>query len=342
VLTTAISNLKRALILITFLATPLLSQTHATDHGIDNAVPLYPTAMTAIPAEANRPVYKPARCDAQGNIYFRGYQADDRRVPVVRADGQGRTVKYMLDADATLASGTSYDFSVLPNGGLYQPVQVGEHVYVVNFDQVGKIKGRVLLEKQFWIARLTALSDKSFLVIGTEPQPPGEGKPKPPPKTLIALFDEHGRLVRRINLNGDAREGTPPILAALSSDAQVDANGNVYLLLRTDPATVYVLDSGGRIERSFKVTSPAPKMNAVSMTVAKGRLAILFREMFRGMQHNDMAIITVVDASTGAEAARYSAGPGLGTTLACHSDDDFVFIGADRNNLAIRHAKAKN
>jgi len=337
---------------------------------MDNAVPLRPTARTAISSEANRPVYKPARCDAQGNIYFRAYQADDRRVPVVRADAQGRTVRYALDADATLASGTSYDFSVLPNGNLYQPVQVGEDVYVVTFDQEGKIKGKVRLEKQFWVARLTALSDQSFLVIGTEPQPPAEGKPKQPPKALIAMFDDHGRLVRRITLNGitlnnDTREAMP-ILATLSSDAQADANGNLYLLLRTNPATIYVLNSGGQMERSFKVQPPGvkmsapemngpkmnepkmnepkmngPRMNAVSMSLAKGRLAILFRESFRGMQHNDMSIITVVDASTGAEVARYSAGPSLGATLACYGEDDFVFLGTDKDNLAIQHAASK-
>ena len=332
--------MKPALVLIAILATPLLAQTHAADHGMDSSVPLRPTARITIPSETNRPVYKPARCDAQGNIYFRGYQADDRRVPVIRADAKGQTVKYMLDADATLASGTSYDFSVLPNGNLYQPVQVGEDVYIVTFDQEGKVKGKVRLEQRFWVSRLTALSDKSFLVIGSEPQPPAEGKPTKPPKALIALFDEHGRLVRRITLSNDAREGTP-ILVTLSSDAQVDATGNLYLLLRTNPATVDVFDSGGQIERSFKVQPPGPKMNAVSMNLAKGRLAILFRETFRGMQHNDMAIITVVNASTGAEVTRYSAGPDLGATLACYTEDDFVFVGTDRNNLAIQHAVSK-
>lgn len=327
------------------LVTPLLAQTHATDHGMDNAVPLRLTTKIIIPSEANRPVYKPARCDAQGNIYFRGYQADDRRVPVIRADANGRTVKYMLDADTTLASGTSYDFSVLPNGILYQPVQVGEDVYIVTFDLEGKIKGKVRLEKQFWVARLTALSDKSFLVIGTEPKLPAEGKLTQPPKALIALFNEHGRMDRRITLNritlgNDVREGAP-ILATLSSDAQVDANGNLYLLLRTNPATVDVFDSSGQIERSFNVQAPGPKMNPVSMSLAKGKLAILFREMFRGMQHNDMAIITVVDASTGTEVRRYSAGPDLGATLACYTEDDFVFVGTDRDNLAIQHAVSK-
>jgi len=82
-------------------------------------------------------------------------------------------------------------------------------------------------------------------------------------------------------------------------------------------------------------------MNAVSMSLAKGRLAILFRETFRGMQHNDVGIITVKDASTGAEITRYSAGPDLGATLACYGEDDFVFIGRDKDNLAIQHAASK-
>jgi hypothetical protein len=54
-----------------------------------------------------------------------------------------------------------------------------------------------------------------------------------------------------------------------------------------------------------------------------------------------MAIITVVDTSTGAEVMRYSAGPDLGATLACYTKDDFVFIGTDRNNLAVQHADSK-
>ncbi|HEV3039262.1 MAG TPA: hypothetical protein VHA33_15915 [Candidatus Angelobacter sp.] len=324
------------------LLTTFFWQSHSADHPVEGAIPLRPTTKVNIPAESNRPVYKPARCDARGEIYFRGYQVDDRRVPVVRTDTKGQTVKYSLDSDASLANGTAYDFSVLPNGNLYQAVQVGEEVYVVAFDQDGRIKQRVRLEKRFWVARAAALSDTAFLAIGTEIQPPAEASSKQPPKLFMAIFDEHGQLVRPVVLDPSAPSDGPdeklPILAALSSDAQAGMDGNLYLLLRTSPPTVYALDSAGRIMRSFKVLLPAPKMNAISFSLDKDRMAILFREQFRGMQHNDAGIITVVDASMGVEVARYSAGPDLGATLACYHDNDFVFLGRDKENLALQHA----
>lgn len=329
------------LIHLILLPAALLWQSHGADHAVEGAVPLRPTAKVSIPAESNRPVYKPAQCDARGQVYFRAYQADDRRVPVVRADSKGQTVKYTLDADASLASGTAYDFSVLPNGNLYQAVQVGEDVYVVAFDQDGRIKRKARLEKRFWVARVAALSDTTFLAIGTEIQLPAEANSKQPPKLLMAIFDEQGHLVRPVVLKTDASnnpEEKIPILAALSSDAQVGIDGGLYLLLRSNPPTVYVLDSGGVVVRSFKVQPPAPKMNAISFSLAKDRMAVLFREQFRGMQHNDGGIITVLDASTGVEVTRYRAGADLGATLACYHDNDFVFIGGDKENLALQHA----
>src|SRR6266849_5507182 len=109
---------------IVFWASLLLAQdSHSGEHGgfhvPDNVTALHPTAKIAIPAEANRPVYKPTRCDADGNIYFRAYQSDDHRVPVVRVDATGAILKYSLDSDSDFAQATAYDFSLLPNGNLY-------------------------------------------------------------------------------------------------------------------------------------------------------------------------------------------------------------------------------
>jgi hypothetical protein len=318
-------------------------------HEPGNAPALHPTMKVAIPAEANRPVYKPARCDANGNIYFKAYQPDDHRVPVVRVDATGAILKYTLDSDPDFAQATAYDFSILPNGNLYQPVQVGKDVYVVAFSKDGKIKQKTKLEAQFWVSRLTVFNDKSFLAIGTEPQPPSEQK-RQAPKLFMAMFDDRGRLVRRVTLgnlppggdkeaNGDPHDGVP-ILAALNSDAQADAKGNVYLMVRSDPAVVYVFDASARIARSFKVNAPEPRMDAVSMSVDQDRLAFVFRHAFRGMSHGQ-DLITVVDASDGAEIGRYSAAAELGTILACFKPDDFAFIGSEKDHLAIQHAAAK-
>jgi hypothetical protein len=317
------------------------AQAHAEDHGMTGGVPLHPTAKVAIPTEASRPIYKPAKCDAHGDIYFRAYQTDDRRVPVVRADGKGITTRYSLDAETEFARATSYDFSILPDGSLYEPVQVGQDVYIVTFDKQGEIRRRIKLEKKFWASRLAALNDHIFLVIGTEPQAVGRQQP---PQPVIALFDDQGRLVRNVNLEPSApkdRDDTPGehpgVLAVLSSDAQVTADGVLYLMLHTNPVLVYRLDLSGTVAPPLKVRPPGARMTAVSMSAIRGRLAVLFRESFRGMQHDDTGTIVIIDTATGAETGRYTSG-GLGTTLACYKPDDFVFLASENDKLAIQHA----
>jgi len=318
------------------------AQAHGEDHVMTGGVPLHPTAKVAILTEASRPIYKPARCDAHGDIFFRAYQADDRKVPVVRADGKGVTTKYSLDAETEFARATSYDFSILPDGSLYQPVQVGEDVYIVAFDQQGEIRRKIKLEKKFWVAHLAALNDRIFLVIGTEPQ--AAGRPKQPPQPVIALFDDQGRLTRNVRLDSsapkdsdDTRGEHPGVLAVLSSDVQAIADGVVYLMLHTNPVLVYRLDPSGTVASPLKVKPPGARMTAVSMSAIQGRLAVLFRESFRGMQHDDTGTIVIIDTATGAETGRYTSGE-LGTTLACYRPDDFVFLASANDKLAIQHA----
>src|SRR5260221_13534019 len=96
--------------IVLFVSLWVAQDSHPGDHGATpepgNIAALPPTVKIAIPAEANRPVYKPVRCDADGNIYFRAYQSEDHRVPVVRVDANGATLKYTLDS--------SSDFKVAP------------------------------------------------------------------------------------------------------------------------------------------------------------------------------------------------------------------------------------
>src|SRR5260370_7919251 len=106
----------------------------------DNMTVLHPEEKVAIPTESNRPIYQPARCDADGNVYFRGYQSDDRRVPITRVDGKGATLKYSLDSDPTLSPVPSYDFSLLPNGNLYHPIQVPHPTSILPFSRDSNLR----------------------------------------------------------------------------------------------------------------------------------------------------------------------------------------------------------
>src|SRR5260370_1952987 len=128
-----------------------------------------------------------------------------------------------------------------------------------------------------------------------------------------------------------------PFRLGLERDAQVDANGYVYLALRFNTIVLYILAPSGRIPRSFPVNPPEPRMSFSSMGLAKDRLAISFRENFRGMEHHNMAIVTV-NASTGAVIVLYSVEAEPGTGFPCYTPNQFLFIGSDKNNLAIFHA----
>ncbi len=350
-----LSNLVLVAVFLSFVAVLFAQEPPPSDHGSmhlsGSVTALHPAAKVTISAEANRPVYKPARCDAEGNIYFRAYQSDDRKVPVVRADGAGKTTQYSLDSDPDFATATAYDFSILPSGDLYQPVQVGKDVYIVAFNKQGGIRWKTRLDKQFWVSRLVAFDDKSFLVIGTEVQPQSGGKDTRTYQPVAALFDRTGRLVRNIALGADVaadekhgRPGTnpksaPPLLAVLGSDGQAGADGKVYLMVRSDPPVVYVIDVSGRTVRSFNVNPPDSRMAAVSMNLDNNKLAILFRHSFQGMSHGE-DIISIFDLSRGTEIGRFSATAELGTVLACFRSNDFVFIGSEQGSLALQHSNA--
>ena len=355
-----LSNLVLVAVFLSCVAVLFAQDSPSPDHGSmhlsGSVTALHPAAKVTIPAEANRPVYKPARCDAEGNIYFRAYQSDDRKVPVVRADSAGKTTQYSLDSDADFATATAYDFSILPSGDLYQPVQVGKDVYIVAFDKQGGIRWKTRLEKQFWVSRLVVFDDKSFLVIGTEVQPQSGGPQSGGNDTrtyqpVAALFDRNGRLIRNVTLGTDAAadekhgrpgtdlKSTPPLLALLGSDGQAGADGKVYLMVRLDPPVVYVIDVAGRTVRSFNVNPPDSRMAAVSMSLDNNKLAILFRHAFQGMSHGE-DIISVFDLSRGTEIGRFSAAAELGTVLACFRSNDFVFIGSEQGSLAIQHSNA--
>ncbi len=168
---------------------------------------------------------------------------------------------------------------------------------------------------------------------------------------MAALFDRTGRLVRNIALGADVaadekhgRPGTnpksaPPLLAVLGSDGQTGAGGKVYLMVRSDPPVIDVIDVSGRTVRSFNVNPPDSRMAAVSMNLDNNKLAILFRHSFQGMSHGE-DIISVFDLSRGTEITRFSATAELGTVLACFRSNDFVFIGSEQGSLVLQHSNA--
>jgi hypothetical protein len=333
---------------------------HAAMHPA-NATPLQLTSKVAIPTEASRPVYRPARCDQQGNIYFRAYQPEERKVPVVRADPKGKTTRYSLDSDPAFAAATTYDFSVLPNGKLFQPVQVGKDIYIVAFDEKGAIVSKTRLEKQFWVSRLVAFDDSKFLVIGTEPQSPDATKEARVYHAVVAIFDRSGRLLHNVSLErvenkknraagetqkppGDEPPSSPPLLAVLSSDGQGDGDGKIYLVVRSEPPVVYAIDAGNGVVGTWEVAVPAERMAAVSMSLTGRQLAVQFRHSFQGMSHGEDIISGFDIAHGSARLWEVSVPTELATSaLACYREGEAVFVGPSTaqgaTSLAIQYAR---
>jgi hypothetical protein len=332
---------------------------HAAMHAT-NATPLHFAATVAIPAEASRPVYRPARCDQQGNIYFRAYQPEERKVPIVRADPRGKSTRYSLDSDPAFAAATAYDFSVLPNGKLFQPVQVGKDIYIVAFDEKGAIVSKTRLEKQFWVSRLIAFDDSKFLVIGTEPQSPDATKEARVYHAVVAIFDSSGRLVHDVSLEraedkkdraaGETQKppaeppSSPPLLAVLGSDGQVDSDGKVYLMVRSEPPVVYAIDATSGVVGTWEVVVPAERMAAVSMSLTGKQLAVEFRHSFQGMSHGEDIISGFDIAHGGAKLGEVSVPTELATSaLACYREGEAVFVGPSTapgsTSLAIQYAR---
>jgi hypothetical protein len=346
------------------------------DHAMDaaNATPLHVTSKVAIATEASRPVYRPVRCDHAGNVYFRAYQVDDKRVPILRADRQGKITRYSLDSDPDLVKGTAYDFSVVAsNLDVYQPVQVGNDVYVVAFDDRGQIRWKRRLEKQFRVAHLISFDGGGYLAIGTEAKGP-DAKGARTYEPVAAMFGQNGQFLFDISLERETTQWTPnkpettqptadekdaappagkhkvspPLLALLNSDGQSDGNGNIYLMVPSEPPVVYFIRGlGGRVSW-VEVTPPGEHMAAVAMTLWKNQVAIRFRHSFQGMSHGD-DVISVFHSKRGdpahgaAETARFSVPPELASSaLACMLDDGkgASFVGPDATSMAIQHASA--
>ena len=327
------------------LAVALYGQDAHDTHGPSTAAALLKPGAKVTISSARGRIYKNVRCDSAGNIFLQPFQAEGNLIPILRVDGKGATVKYSVESDPAFAGGYAYDFSVLPNGQMYQSVQVGQDVYLVSFARDGTIQWKSKLERSFLINRIVAFTEKLFLAIGTEIQPREVNGRRPPPKLFLAFFDDKGRMIRRASFTeastADKSEtAEPPIKPLLDSDGQASANGDVYAAIATTPALVYVFDSAGNLLRSFAVDPPVAEMSAVSMTVLNNHVAILFRLSFRGMSHGEY-VIRVVDASTGQPVADYSVPRETGTALGCFRPDEFLFVGSDEKNLTIQHLRVQ-
>jgi hypothetical protein len=276
-------------------------------------------------------VILPLRCDAEGNIYARmNYVNLKLKAPMVKFNLEGELAAiYNPGGNPELDSVEGVgQFSVSPEGDVYQLASSRQGSYILRFAQDGRYRGRIHLPAWLNATQLAVFDRNAFLVSGSARQ-----KKSAVMRPFTAVFDGKGRVVKEV---------TPPddediYHAALSADSSVvseygalravsmgqaivGSDGNAYLLRRTTPAVIYAISPAGDLVNTLTVEGE-PGMVPRAMQAGEGTLAVMF-----GTSSDPRTLFKVVDITSGAEVGSYASGS-LRSPLACFAaPSTFTFL----------------
>lgn len=298
-----------------------------------------------------RSIALPTACDEQGRLYVKLLKPDgDNSGPLLRFSKTG-----VQEAAFDMSSAVGFNvFGIRPKGGI-ATVQDEQGYSVVNFGPDGKRESAVRLDaSHFFPSQLAVFSSGEMLLSGIQ------GRTRESPdlyRAFTALYDSRGHLVKQLALDedfdieraieaGDARYVRSPKQgnrAVTHGIAVSGDDGNVYLMRRTSPTTVYVISSTGEVMRKLVIAPPYAGQMPGGMQVSKNKLAMKFyREC--ASTTCEGASYTVVDATTGERLADYAAGDDVAGTLACYAPDPdrfFILQMSEKHRLEILEARPK-
>lgn len=297
-------------------------------------------------------LYLPLRCDLDGNLHLREYESGLGATLVLKVTARAENLtRFSLSSVAELKGASIQDFSVTPDGTVYELLQFGDDVIIAEFSSGGRLVSQTKLDKQFWPAHLSALGgNNGFVVTGAEL--PHKGGP--PPELVNAIFDNSGRLVRSLTFAqdpakikkeepGKEQKGGPlaneSILPLVLGDTQTDNRGNLFILRASEPAVIFVVNRWGKLQRTIKAVPPEAGMKVAAMQVREGRLALLLQKSDENGQIEKRTMV-VIDTSTGDRMAAYAVPDTLGTAFACYTGEAFGFVTTTKNGqLTVQTAK---
>jgi hypothetical protein len=316
----------------------LLSQTKATKspaRRLGSTIPLHESSRQTIASETGGAFMFPSKCDADGNLYIRKYATDRPLLsPVVKIDAEGKRVGRFDPASFTqLKLDRADDFSPAADGGLYQIAAVGiakPQTYVLHFSSDGTPLSSTLLEAEFRPFQFAAFAGGNLLATGFEGSPQTKSDSA---RSYTGVFSADGRLLAQLALQRPPEPDpaktkatggavAPPVSkpGLDLSAAEPGRDGNIYAVRRSSPALLYVISPAGVIERTLKVSSPAPGVAPNTFHVSGNRVAISFWD-----DRSSKQAIVVVDAQTGRRIATYSDAGVLGPSFTCYSADENLF-----------------
>ena len=118
-------------------------------------------------------------------------------------------------------------------------------------------------------------------------------------------------------------------------------DGNVYLMRRTSPATIYVISPSGELVRTVKIEPARHGWASVDMQVSNERIAVEFSDC--SAARCDGSVFAVANAVSGERLTDYTDEPRFGT-LVCFAaaPERFTFLTVSKDNvLQVINAETK-
>jgi len=289
-----------------------------------------------------------------------GYSAPGRGSFDVRADG----TLYALVL-ATARSGA---------GGKARRVS-----FIVKYNEDGTVDSRIRVGGEngtrIQPLRIAAFGDGDFLLSGTTALTRGEIAKGARLRTFAGIFGRAGTFLSPIKLmepTVPAKPSPPPRANASAPGVEThsyaaemasedenavslgshtlsvsSADGNVYVLQGAYRPHLYVISSTGDITRQVRLKPPAKGISPIQMAAAgSGYLFIYYGHVAAGVpgeNPHQRGMITVLNQETGRVTAVYrmpEAQAGFAVPACADSSDDFLFLGASKDNhlAVVRYA----
>jgi hypothetical protein len=305
----------------------------------------------------------PIRCDGSGNIYVRSDYPSPFQAPVYKVNGKGeKKATFSLEGVNGWEDSQFYDFAVGPGGEVYllaARMAKGRKIEnsVLSFSDDGNFRFATAIDiPSFSIDQIAVYSTGEFLVMGwkrsdvatkaSSSDSSADAAKQDFVEPMILVLDRSGHLVREVTL-ADAPalskdKSVPPMQLArpaisLARTAAGD-DGSIYILLRTEKATIFSVPPRANVVRRLEVQPPGEEYGALDIRYSSGMgLVILFaRKVGTGRWDTANAVFSIVDPERGERLYDYQSTPEVGGAFACYAHGTFLFWNAKDGKPVIR------
>lgn len=275
--------------------------------------------------------FPPALCGEHGRIFLHvGAPSNRWHSTVWRIEPHDqKRIEYRLPAE--LAREFTFDaFTVSPSGEVLVAYHAGKEkrVWIVRFDEKGELSTRFRLETppHFVPSSLGAFADGALLLTGYFDD---EVEIKRRNRPYVAVFRDNGLLVREISTRlPDATLEPARREQEAATGMTVSAlDGNIYQLRGT---RILVIDSSGRIRRSFDVQKPSLAHEPLFLRLSGGVLSVEFAIAKLSSAASDLYFSTY-DAATGEHRHDYVPEKQLGNASLCFSEVEGITFFRPKN-----------